>query len=119
MMTYDDARRISGLTFTMKTPQGSLPFRLPVNTEKTTQVLKNQYYQGKAPRSVLNDGQAERVAWRIVKDWMEAQIALIQIEMVTLDQIFLPYAVTPSGQTLYDVMQSNGGLRALVAGNIE
>ena len=47
--------------------------------------------------------QAQRVAWRIVKDWLEAQLAIIETEMVTLDQVMLPYMQGDNGQTVYEL----------------
>ena len=45
---------------------------------------------------------AERVAWRVIKDWLEAQLALIDAQMATLDQVMLPYLVIDAtGKTLY------------------
>ena len=46
--------------------------------------------------------QAERVAWRIVKDWLTAQLAILETEMVDVGQVFLPYFVGRNGQTLYE-----------------
>lgn len=51
--------------------------------------------------------QAERVAWRIVKDWVEAQMAILESEMVHMDEIFLPYMVNNSGQTFFQAYRSN------------
>jgi hypothetical protein len=47
------------------------------------------------------------VAWRITKDWVEAQLAIIESQMVTTAQVFLPYAVTSNGQTLYEYIGQN------------
>jgi hypothetical protein len=44
--------------------------------------------------------QAVRTAWRIVKDWVEAQMALVETQMVTTQEVFLPYAVMKDGRTL-------------------
>jgi peroxiredoxin family protein len=49
--------------------------------------------------------QAERVAWRILKDWVEAQMALLDIEMVKMEEIFMPYIVDQKGQTLYEKLE--------------
>lgn len=49
--------------------------------------------------------QAERVAWRILKDWTEAQMALLDIEMVRFEEIFLPYIETNTGQTVYERLE--------------
>lgn len=56
--------------------------------------------------------QASRVAWRIIKDWLAAQLALIKAEMVTLEQVFLPYAQNADGATLFDVL-AEGKFRGL------
>ena len=45
------------------------------------------------------------MAWRVIKDWLEAQLALLETEMVTFEQIMLPYLQVDSSHTLYDVMQ--------------
>jgi hypothetical protein len=49
--------------------------------------------------------QATRVAWRILKDWIEAQLALIQTGMVSVEQVFLPFAQSSSGKTLCEVLR--------------
>jgi hypothetical protein len=50
--------------------------------------------------------QAERVAWRIVKDWLAAQLAILETEMVSVQQVFLPYFLDRQGRTLYEVYSS-------------
>jgi hypothetical protein len=43
------------------------------------------------------------VAWRIIKDWTEAQLALVQAGVAELAEVFLPYATHPqTGQTFYE-----------------
>ena len=51
--------------------------------------------------------QAARVAWRCLKSWVEAQMALIQIGMATMDQVFLPYVLNDEGKTLYEVARDS------------
>ena len=60
-----------------------------------------------SPRSNIKatQEQAERVAWRILKDWIEAQMALLDIEMVRFEEIFLPYIETQNGQTIYERLE--------------
>ncbi|GAI92331.1 unnamed protein product, partial [marine sediment metagenome] len=36
--------------------------------------------------------------------WVSAQLALLSTQMVTIDQLFLPYAITKDGRTVYDVL---------------
>ena len=53
--------------------------------------------------------QACRVAWRIIKDWLEAQMALIQTQQADLAEIFLPY-LTSGNQSFYEYVRSNNFL---------
>ena len=44
------------------------------------------------------------MAWRILKDWVEAQMALLDIEMVKFEEIFLPY-IEVQGQTVFEKLE--------------
>ena len=45
-----------------------------------------------------------RVAWRNIRDWVMAQLALYETEIVEMPQVFLPFATDAKGQTLYEKM---------------
>lgn len=99
---YDEDGFISSLAFNVDTPHGEMPIRLPVDVQATLRVLEKQSRTGRLPRHFVNEAQARRIAWRIIKDWIEAQVAILETEMVKLDQIFLPYTIMKSGKTLYE-----------------
>lgn len=100
MQDYDDDGRITALSFLVDTPTGPRGIRLPANVDAVHGVLTRQ-------RVKCDREQAERVAWRIVKDWVEAQMAILESEMVQMDEIFLPYMVNDSGQTLFQAYRNN------------
>lgn len=100
LQDYDDNGRITALSFMIDTPAGLRGIRLPANVDAVHKVLIRQKIK-------CDREQAERVAWRIVKDWIEAQMAILESEMVKMDEIFLPYMVNSSGQTLYQAYQNN------------
>lgn len=104
MMEYDDRGRIKSLAFKVIMPNGDLPIRLPIDTAATLKVLQRQYANREIPGRYANEDHAYRVAWRIIKDWVEAQMSLLETEMVKMQEIFLPYVITPGGQTIYEVM---------------
>ena len=54
--------------------------------------------------------QAYRVAWRNILDWVEAQMALLEIEMAKIEEIFLPYMVNSIGETFFERMEQRGFL---------
>lgn len=45
------------------------------------------------------------MAWRILKDWIEAQMTLLDIHMARFEEIFLPYIETQTGQTIYERLE--------------
>jgi len=104
MMEYDDRGRINALAFKVRMPNGELPIRLPIDAAATLKVLQRQYANREIPGRYANEEHAYRVAWRIIKDWIEAQMSLLETEMVKMEEIFLPYVITRSGQTVYQVM---------------
>ena len=55
--------------------------------------------------------QANRTAWRIIKEWILTQMALIETEIVTVEEAFLSYMLTGK-QTLYQAL-ANGDLKIL------
>lgn len=91
---------VAALFFKVPTPQGELAFRLPARPEVTLNVLHTQWIQGKIPRRYVDKAQAVRVSWRIIKDWVEAQMAILETEQVRMEQIFLPYLLV-GDKTLY------------------
>lgn len=96
----DDAA--TGLTFSLPTPHGVRLFSLPVDVnamEALLSVMKPSGGMGLA--AFRSRAHAERVAWRVMKDWLAAQLALIQTQMATLDQVMLPYLHVDAERTLY------------------
>lgn len=79
-------------------PDMPMLFRLPCNFDKVLISLQNDR---KVSRKFCTREQSLRVGWRILKDWIEAQAAIIQTEMVETAEVFLPYAISDTGDTLY------------------
>ena len=110
LMDYLKDGSISALTFIIPTTKGDLHFKLPVNTDAVFKVLQSNHPRVK-DRPLYADkdrAQAGRVAWRIVKDWILAQMALIELGMVKLEEVFLPYALLPSGETYFASLERSG-----------
>ena len=116
---YDNESNVSSISFTLITDKGELSFKLPMNTEAVLQVLKNQSgeYRKQAsgkrvrvvPDSAVNIEQAARVGWRIIKDWLESQLALFFLQMVKIEEIFLPYMYNAKlDKTMFQVLEEKG-----------
>ena len=104
LIDYSNDGQIEALAFKVLTPQGDIGIRLPIDPDAVLKVLTEQNRLGRVPRRYINRPQAVRVAWRIVKDWVAAQMAILETEMVRMEQIFLPYVMTRSGKTLYEAL---------------
>lgn len=97
----------TAVTFCLTMEGNMVAFALPCNYEG---VLKAMQRDRKVPRRLCTDEQALRVSWRIVKDWVEAQVAIVDARLADVAEVFLPYAVTKNGQTLYRELKSNNTL---------
>jgi hypothetical protein len=62
MMEYDDRGRINALAFKVRTPNGELPIRLPIDAAATLKVLQRQYANQEIPGRYANEEHAYRVA---------------------------------------------------------
>lgn len=101
----------SGVAFEVETPHGMRSYLLPVRSAAVLAVLQADGVKA----SYQTPQHAHRVAWRITKDWLEVQLAMLQADMVSLDQLMLPYLQVSLGRTLYDAWAEDQQL-ALGAG---
>lgn len=102
MARYGSGGRAEAVTFAIDTPGGVRTYAMPIDPAKVLAVLTRD---PKVDKRAKTPDQAERVAWRIVKDWLEAQLAIIATEMVTLDQVMLPYMHAEDGRTVYELVR--------------
>jgi len=99
---YDDNGRAIGIMFIVETPKGQLPIKLPVRIEKIRAVFENDGVYCK------DDMQPYRTGWKNVHDWVAAQLALLETEMVKLEEIFLPYMARQDGKTYFEILENRG-----------
>lgn len=101
MVDYDNGGRPVALTFGLytHTQQGVIGYHLPVNIDGVLAALARG--KVKADRE-----QAERTAWRNIRDWVMAQMAFVESGNVQMDEVFLPYMADRSGRTLYQAYKS-------------
>lgn len=92
---YDDGKP-AALTFTVTFCEQPIRFRLPCNADGVFKSISK--YGSKVPQSKRNIEQARRIAWRIIKDWTEAQLALIESGQSQMAEAFMPYVFDESTQ---------------------
>lgn len=109
-----------GLEFTLTTPHGDREFALPIDVAAVQTLLLKQVRSRQIQRRWANYDQAERTAWRVAKTWLEAQLAIIEAQMASLDEVMLPYLIVEPGaerKTLYTRYREHEDALALTTGN--
>lgn len=103
MTKYENGEAI-GLTFLMTIEGQKLGFRLPLRVEALFKVLNGQRPTRTQDRKAETDReQANRIAWRQIVRWVEAQIAIIDTGMVHRAEVFMPYMVeSERGPTMFE-----------------
>lgn len=102
--------------------------RLPADKEKAQQALWLDYVDGdkldekgtmvvawgsrkRKKRSEFAE-QAERTAWKIIQDWVEVQMSMIQLNQAEYREVFMPY-IWDGHSTIFQKVKANG-YRALL-----
>lgn len=109
-------RKPTGIAFGLDTPHGLRSFDLPVNVDGVYKCLTEANRKREIQPRFASREQAERVAWRILKDWLEAQLAIIDAQMVSLDQVMLPYLRVDDTHTLYEAYRERESFGVLERG---
>lgn len=107
---YKDDSKLKSVAFSVDTPKGEIPVALPARVEKVAQVMYGTTNLNQSRRE-----QAERTAWKNIQDWIDAQMALVETEMVKIEEVFLPYMTNSDGRTFFEVMEDQAFL--LPSGN--
>jgi hypothetical protein len=86
-----------------------LRVRLPANVENCLNALWNDYVRS-SPKGRKEKvdfvEQATRTAWKLVQDWVEVQVSLIQLKQVESLEVFMPY-VWDGKRTYYESLREN------------
>lgn len=111
---YTD-KKVTALSFSIEIKGTTVPFRLPVRTDKLF-----HYFQERRDSYISSDiaerdrAKAERVGWRQILRWIQAQLALADTGMVKIEEVFLPYVQTDIDETLFERLEA-GGFKQLPA----
>lgn len=103
IIEYGSDRIPEAITFSVQVNDRIVSFRLPSQWRGVHKTLKNST----AEKRFKTEEQARRVAWRIIKDWCEAQCAIIEAGAAELPEVFMPYMINPqTNQTLFQEFKS-------------
>lgn len=102
---YDSTGFPVAVTFKIIIHDHEVWYRLPSKYDAAYEALRLSRDVAKRYKT---QEQAIRVCWRILKDWVEAQMAIIQLGQAELAEVFFPYAIDAStGLTLFHHWREN------------
>ncbi len=109
ILTEYDNGKIKGIKFSLETRGATQIYKVPAKVDPVYKILLERNRRS-FPDTVKLRAQAERIAWRLVLRWVQAQMAFIQLGQVKADQVFLPYAQDEAGRTFYEALMETGRL---------
>lgn len=119
----DGSGQLEAITFAIRIDGQEVGFRLPAMKDNVFQILYGSI-KSFPPKHKLHESQrqsymdqAYKTAWANIRDWIDAQMALVQTRQVELVQVFLPYMLTKDGSTVYQKISKNPGLFLGEGGN--
>lgn len=104
MFDYNDHGEVTALSFAMEVDGKTIGFRLPARIDQVEAILKNE--RRWRTTEELKD-QAYRTGWANIRDWVSAQMALVDTKMAKVQEVFLPYIASKNGKTLYEAIEGN------------
>jgi hypothetical protein len=110
--------RIVGLHWTLLVNGSIVPFSMPARVDQLYAVLleearrSTRWWDGSTQTQQLRE-KAERVAWRQLLRWVQAQLAMIDTGMVQAAEVFMPY-IQRGDRTLWQEL-AEGHFKMLAA----
>jgi len=106
--TYDDKGNIEAFCFVLIINDKEVPFKLPARVANVEKVLIKQVVRKKAETLLRVHDQAERTAWKLVSDWVDIQLSLVELGQVEIMEVLLSYVYDPKNKcTLFERYKEN------------
>jgi hypothetical protein len=99
---YNETGRVKMIIFSLEIAGVLHGFKLPARVDHVERIL---YPNHASSLTQTQKEQAYRTAWANIRDWITAQMALIDTQMVKPEEVFLPYMVARDGRTYYEVLE--------------
>lgn len=106
---YSADRKLEAISFFMQIGDRLMPFRLPARVSQVEKILVSGVRRARKGTVQKIKDQAERTAWKIIVDWVEAQMALVDLHQAELAEIFMPYMWSERlGKSFYQLACDRG-----------
>lgn len=105
---FYEGNRPVGMIFQIIQNNIPLTFKLPAKSESVFNVLYNAVKRPRPSTKETIRMQSDRTAWKILSDWVDIQVTMIQLEQAEFAEVFLPYFYDQkSNKTLFEKVIAN------------
>jgi hypothetical protein len=105
---YDGYGKVDSIAFSIKNGEGIIPFKLPAKRDPIKRLFLKEYKRPSKAQEEAAAAQADRTAWKNVKEWVELQATMIKLEQVEFLEVFLPYVFNfQRHQTFFESIKEN------------
>jgi hypothetical protein len=109
MKTYGPDGTLTAIAFIMPTNGQELPFKLPARIDRVEKALLKKVIRPRKETFLRIKQQAERTAWKILADWVDIQMSIVELDQAEMSEVFMPYLYNHNKQdTLFDRWKANG-----------
>lgn len=99
-LEYDQGQAVA-LAFVLEIGGDRHAFRMPARIPNVLIKL----YGNRRVYTETQRKQAYVTAWANIRDWLTAQLALIDIGLVKMEEVFLPYMMISENSTVFDMYE--------------
>jgi hypothetical protein len=116
MKEYDDNGNVESLSFQIFFNENMIAIKLPARVDRIPYALRRIYNNDKSitsnQKSLLkkamgDENRTRNIGWRIIQDWLDSQIAVMQLDQINMIEALLPFTVVKNNKTLYELLESN------------
>lgn len=101
-VAYGADRVPMGITFVLDTRWGQRGYEIALNFDGTRDSLERAYKDRRIERKYTGHAQAQRVAWRVLKMWLESNLALVEAGLQAAEKVLLPYMLLAPDLTMFE-----------------
>lgn len=104
-----ESEKLVGVAFIVSVNGLDMSFRLPARIDRVEKQLRELVRHPRSGTMGRIAIQAERTAWRLLADWVDVQMSLIELDQAELVEVFMPYIYDyTKNQTFFEKMKVNG-----------
>jgi len=98
---YDQDKKLAAICFTLMLNGREIPFKIPARVANVEKMLRGSVRRPTSGTYERIAEQAERSAWKLVSDWVDIQISLVELQQVEFMEVFLPYVYSPADRLTF------------------